>query len=239
MRKLGLGLGLAGFLMVAGVTEAQIVKASAGAEALFARQAGTLCQNGLADIAVQEDLGLARNATFYEMSANVGIRGIAVRGYHLFNRSLDGDGVLRPGQYPAKKSDKEQKIIPVNSNFALSASRLEVGVPVIGPTTLVEPFWVIGAIRERLQVQGPGINLNIENNPTCSGAGVFATQAIGRGTAIKAKYLKTGIEQIVELKYVIAGPQYYWRLGYSWRQLQAGSVQCNMAGPVVEIAMMF
>ena len=239
MRKVGLGLGLAGLLMFGTVAEAQVLRAAVGGEALFTRQAATFSQNGLADIALQEDLGLAGNITFYEVNLCVATRGFSIRGYHLFNRALDGDGVLRPGQYPARKGEKEKKTILVNSSFSLSSSRLEAGIPFIGPTTVVEPFWVIGTIRESLQIQGPEINLNVENNPTSSGFGVFATQAISRSAAVDIKYLKTGIEQLLEMRYIVAGPQYYWKLGYAWRQLQAGSVRCNMGGPVVEVAMMF
>ena len=210
----------------------------AGVAGLFDKQTATITQPDLADINLIDDLNISKNVSLYEVNAGVYSKDLSIRGYWLQNRNSDGVGMLREGQFKADKKDKK-KLLPVNSTFGFRASRVELGLPYVNATTVIEPFGVISTVNTNLSIQGDKLNLDLSNNKTGAGAGITFIQKASVSSNVTFKAYATNVDNMFEVEYVSFTPSMFWKAGYSWRQFSLDNINLKYSGPKVEVGVTF
>lgn len=209
-----------------------------GVTGLFDKQTATITQPDLADISLIDDLNIGKNVSLYELNAGVYSKDLSVRGYWFQNRNGDGVGILQKGQYKKDKNDSK-KPLPVNSTFGFRASRVELGLPYVSASTVLEPFGVISTVNTNLSIQGEKLNLNLSNIKTGVGAGITFIQKASDTSNVTFKAYATGVDSLFEVEYVSYAPSMFWKAGYSWRQFSLDNINLKYSGPKVEVGVTF
>ena len=214
-------------------------RVTAGITGLFDKQTATITQSALNDINLNDDLGITNNVSLYEFYAGIHFNDFSMRGYYLQNRSQDGIGTLKEGQFKKTDKDDKRKFIPVNSTFGFRVYRFEMGLPFIYTNTILEPFIVASTTNSNLNMQGEKLNLDLSNTKSSPGFGVAIIQKAASNANVTFKAYKTNIDSLIELEYVSYSQNMFWKAGYSWRRFNLDNINLNLSGPKVEIGVVF
>ena len=168
------------------------------------------------------------SGTLYEGFALVNARGVALRGYHLFNKSYS-----IPACLPAK--DKNSKPTPANLDSNFFASRIEMGLPFYYHRALLEPFVVNSYTKNYYTISGDKVNYSKDLTNITPGFGVAYSQIVAGNQNVSAKYFLTPKDSYLNLQYSWFNSKSSMGIGYTFRTYD----NIRISGPFLNVSLVF
>lgn len=225
-------------LFVASDSPAQIIATEVKVAPFFANMQSSL---QIKDIDVSHDsLAITKNPVLYELSGSVYTRHASLRGYYLFPKTLNGDGLL-----PAGVANNKNEALPSVVNVSLNSCRLELAVPVrISQAFMVEPLLTYQSITPSIQITGKEFSYNSTSRLSGVGVGVELTENLSNSAAFKVKYISTvpgatTSSSLFQLRLNAVDRNMMLGVGYDWWTFNIDNYKSRVQGPTVEVGVRF
>jgi hypothetical protein len=160
--------------------------------------------------------------------AGVGIASkITARGYHLFGKEY----ITQLNIF----DEKEKKDYPVNFKYGFSATRGEIGIPLLYKGFLFEPFFVDSYTRSSNKATGEKITYSNDIINHSQGLGIYYSQLLYKGNNLSAKGFYTPKDNMLEFQYNRFNSRASVGLGYSCRTYE----NIKVSGPSLNFLLTF
>jgi len=241
MRKLCVALLV--LLTMCSFSYGQSIRTSLGIQPIFVKSTTNFIQGSGTDIHFNDNLGIDRKSTVWELYGGASLGSVSVRGYWLLPKSYSGVGNLVKSQYDPASTSKDEKLLPATLDRNFRTSRIELGFPLYYQSFILEPMFVNTWVTDSFNINADKFKVDKTFTSSNSGLGIAGTWRVNQWSVISSKWFRAANDDYFDIKYRGFNSRYFAGAGYTYRTfnigLQSSSLVTVSSGFTMEAGLTF